>query len=173
MKTELQTAREKYKYLEETGEIRYRADESKRVGWSGKGGYRSLRFQGKIYFEHRFAWFMNYGVWPIKELDHINGITSDNRIENLREVTRSENQWNKKNPQKNNKSGFLGVYKDKHSGRYKAKIRVFSKERHLGYFDTAEKAHAAYLEAKSRLHPTCDMTTKQSDEQAKDERVTL
>ena len=82
------------------------------TGWSGERGYIYIRIGKKIYQAHRLAWLYIHGAFPIEIIDHKNGITSDNRINNLREATFSQNQQNRK-PNKNNPCGFRGVYKDK------------------------------------------------------------
>jgi hypothetical protein len=98
---------------------------------------------------------MDVPSWIVskKQLDHINGIKRDNRIENLREATDSENQQNQKKPPAHNTSGFLGVTKYKRNGKWVAGIKLNGKRINLGYFDTPEAAHAAYLQKKKELHP--------------------
>lgn len=96
-----------------------------------------------------------HGYWPSEDVDHINHDKADNRIANLRELNRSLNQQNQIRAHKDNKTGYLGVYRNK-IGRtqpYVASIFVEGKAVHLGAFDTAEEAHAAYVKAKRRLHP--------------------
>lgn len=108
----------------------------------------------RIYM-HQAAWLYVHGYWPVQDIDHINHDKSDNRIENLRELSRSLNQQNQIRPHANNKTGFLGVYANKPGRKkpYLATIFVKGRHVHLGAFDTAEEAHAAYVEAKRRLHP--------------------
>jgi len=57
-------------------------------------GYRVIRVDGYRYLAHRLAWFYVYGAWPVSEIDHINLLKDDNRISNLRDVSRKENVWN-------------------------------------------------------------------------------
>jgi hypothetical protein len=78
------------------------------------------------------------------ELDHINGIRNDNRIENLRSVTRSQNQWNRLTAK--------GYYWDKSKNKYKAHIKFNDKRKFLGLFETEEEARNAYLAAKQIYH---------------------
>jgi ribosome biogenesis SPOUT family RNA methylase Rps3 len=95
-------------------------------------------------------------VWPKHTIDHINGVRTDNRIGNLRDVTQQKNSENMRRPQKRTISGFLGVHVQRRKTvRYLAQIVTDGKLRHLGSYDTAEDAHAAYLEAKRRLHEGC------------------
>jgi hypothetical protein len=84
-----------------------------------------------------------------ERVDHINGIGTDNRRENLRSATHTENMQNRKK-HKNNTSGFKGVYAAK--GRWRAAIRANGQKHNLGYFDSPEEASAAYDEASQRLH---------------------
>jgi HNH endonuclease/AP2 domain len=100
------------------------------------------------------AWLIVYGAWPSKNIDHINGVKTDNRIANLRDVSQSINGENRAAPRKSTRSGFLGVTKDK-DGKFRAQISVGGKNTHLGVFAVAEEAFAAYLSAKRRLHVGC------------------
>ncbi len=84
-------------------------------------------------------------------VDHINGDTFDNRRENLRLCTRAENNRNAK-IRSNNTSGFKGVSYNKKMKRYGAAIRVNGRQRTIGFFDTPEDAHAAYVNAARDLH---------------------
>src|SRR5260221_8009897 len=70
-------------------------------------GYRRISIDRKHYEAHRLAWFMTYGRWPEKQIDHINGNRSDNRIANLREANKAQNNRNNI-ISKNNKSGYNG-----------------------------------------------------------------
>ena len=76
---------------------------------NGNTQYRSLGFEGKSYLVHRLIWMMVHGVWPIGHMDHMNGDGLDNRLSNLRVATPAQNQANS-NMQKNNTSGYKGVY---------------------------------------------------------------
>ncbi len=104
-------------------------------GW----GYVQFQYQGQTYKAHRVIWLCIHGCWP-GELDHINGNRADNRIENLREVTRQENLRNQK-VRINSSTGVMGVTRD--GKKWRARIRVNGKFIHLGYFDAMEGAVAA------------------------------
>lgn len=121
------------------------------AGCLNKYGYRLIRIDGNLYLAHRLAWLYMHGQWPENEIDHINGETSDNRISNLRQATRSQNMQNEKVARKSNKScGLLGVSKN---GRgWKAEIKVDGKKLHLGSYKTPSEAHDAYVLAKGSLH---------------------
>ncbi len=115
-------------------------------------GYVELAFEGHRFYAHRLAWFYSYGVWPSKELDHRNHKTGDNRLCNLRDGARSQNNENQVRPQRTNKSGFLGVSWSKAACKWVAFITTNKKKRYLGLFLTPEAGHRAYLRAKRKLH---------------------
>ena len=96
-----------------------------------------------------------YGTWPENQIDHINGVRHDNRIDNLRDVLQSTNAQNQRKPSATNKCGFLGVNFHKCSNRWIAQIHVQGKKKHLGLFDTPKEAHEAYVTAKRELHEGC------------------
>ncbi|MCO5738896.1 MULTISPECIES: HNH endonuclease signature motif containing protein [Stenotrophomonas maltophilia group] len=119
---------------------------------ASRGGvYLQGRIDGRIYRLHRLAWFYMTGSWPANEIDHINGDSTDNRWTNLRDVPRAVNQQNVRSAKRNSKTGLLGVIPAR-GGKFRAAIRVGQQFHHLGHFDTAEEAHAAYVCAKRRLH---------------------
>ena len=123
------------------------------VGCVGSHGYRVMNLGRKKIRACRLAWFMTYDEWPNGEIDHINGERLDDRIENLRVVDRAGNAQNKYFAQANNRScGLLGVTWNKQHHRWQAKIMARKVRHHVGYFDTPEEAHSAYLVAKARLH---------------------
>jgi hypothetical protein len=110
------------------------------------GGYFELYFQIKkkrFYLKgHQFAWYW-VNKECVEEIDHRNRIRLDNRITNLRSVTKQENMWNSK---------AKGYYWHKRSKKWEAQIFVNNNHIHLGYFDNEEDARAAYLEAKEKYH---------------------
>lgn len=120
----------------------------------GKGYVRIQAF-GKNILAHRLAWLFVHGALPSGQIDHINGIKSDNRIINLRNVTATINSQNMHRSRVTSKSGFLGV--ESHRGKWRARIRVNGKKVSLGTMATPQEAHAAYIEAKRHLHPGCSI----------------
>ena len=114
------------------------------AGCVNRHGYIQIRFIGYAYSAHRLAWLYMTGNWPNDEIDHINGIRTDNRWSNLREATSIENARNAK-IKHNNVSGYKGVSID--GNKFRSRIRIESVNVNLGKFDTAEEAHLAYCEA--------------------------
>ena len=113
------------------------------AGWKDELGYVYVRVNGKLIPAHRIIWEMHYGKIPEgMEIDHINHITDDNRIENLRLVTRKDNCKNV-SMSKSNKSGVVGVSWCKRTCKWFASIRVDRKEKFLGRYDKIEDAAAA------------------------------
>ena len=115
-------------------------------GTKSKSGYVVLRYEGKVVYAHRLAWFLTHGVWP-KIIDHINGDRADNRITNLREVTASGNAQNMTGCR-------AGAHFHKPSGLWKSAIQNNGRSIHLGYYPSADHATEAYLLAKEMIHQT-------------------
>ena len=110
-----------------------------KAGSPGTYGYLSTRIYNKNYKNHRLIWCWHYGNLPSASIDHINGVTNDNRIENLREATHKQNCENLALA-KTNTSGFRGVSWDKKKKKWNAYINHNQKRMHLGYFATTEEA---------------------------------
>jgi len=144
-----------FSYDQDTGVMTWVARPSKRVrlgseaGSMNAYGYLRVRVEGRSYLVHRLAWLLSRGHWPTNQIDHINGIRTDNRISNLREATPLENQQNLK-LRKNNSSGFIGVRKS--LARWQALIAVGGKRICLGSYATPEDAAEAYRLAKLKYH---------------------
>ena len=131
---------DKYTYNPATGAI-----VNKKRGYCSTrpngAGYLELSIRGKKFLQHRVAWFIMTGTWPV-EVDHINGVTTDNRAVNLRSVSHQSNQRNMK-LFRSNTSGHTGVRWNKINNKWRAVIVVDAKEINLGSFlklDDAIKA---------------------------------
>lgn len=123
-----------------------------KAGCPNSSGRVTIGVDGRYYYAHRLAWLYVYGVWPDPEVDHKNCDFSDNRIQNLRLATRSQNARNKRFPQANNKTGLLGVSWKARNKKWCAQIRCDGRVHHLGLFTCPVEAHRAYLKAKKMLH---------------------
>jgi hypothetical protein len=149
-------------YSPDTGLFTWKFAHSKRVhagdvaGSPSVKGYVVIGVDGRVYRAHRLAWLYVYGEFPKHYIDHINGIVTDNSIENLRDVSATTNNENQKEAPSHNRScGILGVSREKNHRRWRAVITTKGKQIHIGYFDTVEEAHKAYVDAKRKLHVGC------------------
>jgi hypothetical protein len=107
--------------------------------------YAIIRIGGKFYPVHRLAFLYMKGRWPEFFLDHKDGNPLNNRWDNLREATKSQNSANRR-ISSNNRSGFKGVVESP-SGLFESRVQHLKKNTYLGLFKTAEEAHRAYCEA--------------------------
>lgn len=117
-----------------------------KAGSKHSRGYISIAINNRKILAHRIAWLYMTGKWPKFHIDHINGIKTDNRFENLRDVPRTINLQNIKVATKRNKIGFLGV--SAHQGKWRAQLMINGKRMRFSGFSTPEEAHQAYLQAK-------------------------
>lgn len=149
-------------YEQDTGKFTWKQPTSNRVkpgavaGSPGPLGHLHIQVDGKRYAAHRIAWFYVHQVWPVGEVDHINGNAGDNRIVNLRDVPGPINRENVRKPRAHSSTGVLGAF-PLPGGKFRARIRVAGRAVHLGVFHTAEEAHARYVEAKRALHIGCTL----------------
>lgn len=139
-----------------TGLLRWRVSSSNRrrvgaiAGCKCKtNGYVLVRIDGHLYRAHRLIWLMVHGEMPMRDIDHINGDRADNRLVNLRVVTRGENLQNLRRGK--GASRLLGAHTIRN--RWRSSISVAGVSHNLGCFATAKEAHNAYLAAKRQLHP--------------------
>lgn len=95
---------------------------------------------------HRLVWFYMTGEWPKEEIDHKNRIKTDNRLENLRLASRSQNEGNTKKAE-NQTSRFKGVSFAKREQRWYARLHTTEKVLSLGYFNSERDAGIVYNEA--------------------------
>ena len=105
-------------------------------------GYMEGELMGTRCYAHRVAYAIHHEEWPSGNIDHINGVKHDNRIENLRDVSQTINRQNAA-MSKNNTSGQLGVYWCNTRAKWVSKIGVNSKNVTLGYFVDKDDAIAA------------------------------
>ena len=111
------------------------------AGGLDKDGYIRIKlFQTRL-VAHRVVWAVYHGSWPVGVLDHIDGNRTNNRVENLRDVTNAENLRNRHSSRSS--TGIRGVYPYGKSGKYVAYIGVAGGNRRLGCFGNIEDAVAA------------------------------
>ena len=106
-------------------------------------GYLRISVNNKTYKAHRLAWLYVHGEFPVNDIDHINCIRDDNRIANLRNATRQQNNLNVCKL-KNNTSGYKGVSFSKANNKWRAQAQLNGETKHLGYFKTPKLASETY-----------------------------
>lgn len=146
------------RYEPETGKLFWRDCEDMPNNWRSRlagreaftatnsHGYRCGAIDDRLTKAHRVVWAIYYGEWPTNHIDHINGVRSDNRIFNLRDVTSKQNNMNAA-MRINNTSGVTGVCWNKQREKWQAEIKVDGKKKHLGLFDSIDAASSARLKA--------------------------
>ena len=117
----------------------------KRAGTLRKDNYRQVGINKTIHYKHRLIFLYHRGYMP-KEIDHIDGNPKNNHIENLREVTHSQNQRNMKKCLSVS-SKYKGVSWSKRDKRWTAFIYIENKNKNLGSFDSETEAAKAYNKA--------------------------
>lgn len=123
-------------YNKETGKIFRNGREA---GYINYYGYRVISVNGKRYLAHHLVWFLEFNRFPINQLDHINHNRSDNRIDNLREVSNQENNQNCSR-KITNKSGYTGISWDKVNNKWRSSIFYNGKSYNLGRYNLLEDA---------------------------------
>ena len=134
-----------------SGQVTWKAKPAKQILVGARAGcvwkdarnrYIRIVCTGKWIFAHHVAFVLTYGRYPDGDIDHINGIGTDNRLTNLREVSHAENMRNQRRSSANT-SGCMGVDFHNVANKWRARIIVDKKEMHLGVFDTKTEAVAA------------------------------
>lgn len=113
-------------------------------------GYKSVQINGNKYLLHRIIFMMFYGYTP-KFVDHIDGNPLNNRIENLRESTHSQNCFNRPKPV-HNTSGTKGVNWHKTAKKWEVRVMILGKRVHFGLFKSLELAELVAIEARDKYH---------------------
>jgi HNH endonuclease/AP2 domain len=128
---------------------------NKRFSGKDAGAYyrkqKTIGINNKKYAYHRIAWLHYYGEWPTEIVDHIDGNTDNNCISNLRPASVAQNGYNR-GKNKNNTSGFKGVYWIKGKNKWRAEITVNRKPIHLGHYSSPVEAAQAYQKHANELH---------------------
>jgi hypothetical protein len=145
------------KYDAVSGKFTWRVRTSIRVVVGGEAGsvtnfgYVSIRINGRAYQAHKLAWLVSTGCWPDRDIDHINGDRTDNRFCNLREATRSQNNYNAKR-RSDNKSGYKGVFWNTQRQRWHARVQREGKQIHVGFFKCPTAAFLARRKVAQEHH---------------------
>lgn len=127
--------KEYFSYCPDSGIIT-RSDRKNSNGSYDKDGYLILKIKGRQFKAHRIAWFLYYGEFPRKNIDHINRDRSDNRIINLRDVCQAKNVENT-TKKLNSNTGVVGVYVDNTNG-LKKKYAVKHKNNTYRFYSIEE-----------------------------------
>jgi hypothetical protein len=120
------------------------------AGWMGNKGYRLVNIDYKTTLVHQVIFLMHYGYVP-KYIDHINGIRTDNRIENLREATCSQNGCNQKRSVRNT-SGCKNVSWNKSRKKWVVRIIYGNRKLKQWYVDDFEFAELLAAKAREKFH---------------------
>lgn len=115
-----------------------------KAGSMNKIGYVIVKINGKAYKAHRIIWLYHYGHLPKNDIDHIDRNKGNNRITNLREVSKTRNLRNR-GILKSNTSGIAGVCYCNHRGKWKSYIKINGIQKTIGYFNDFNSAVQARL----------------------------
>lgn len=141
------------KYSQETGVFIWISSRSNKIKIGDTAGniwinqhnrkkYHRLWLSGRLYLAHRVAWIYMTGSWPNDQIDHIDGNGLNNKWENLREVSGSENQQNTR-MKRTNTTGICGVVWNKNANKWQAAINIYNKAVYLGLFENIFDAACA------------------------------
>lgn len=114
-----------------------------------KDGYIYLKVSQRRYVAHRLAFLYMTGTWPKDKMDHINHVRNDNRWENLRECSSSQNNSNR--VPVGGSSRYKGVCIDKNN-KWLARVTLNNKTAYVGHYDCEHEAALAYNKKASELH---------------------
>jgi len=138
----------------ETGVLIWRPSKyrrvSRRAGCRQRIGYRVVRIDGVLYYEHRIIWVVERGEWP-EQIDHINGVKDDNRLVNLRPATHFTNRHNN-SLMRTNTSGIKGVRYVSKERKWTAEVWLHNKKAFTSRFNTKKEAIRAIRAAREELH---------------------
>lgn len=111
------------------------------AGSETQRGYYSIQVKNKKYYNHRIAWFLFYGKWPEKSIDHIDGDGTNNRIKNLREVEHKINASNRSKFSNISETGHTCIRKTPY-GKFRVQIMKNGKYHRAKTFDDINNAIA-------------------------------
>ena len=120
------------------------------AGSKGDWRYTRVMVKKKMHYVHRLVWLWHKGTMPTHTIDHLNGDTNDNRIENLRDVKQQQNNLNLR-PRNSNSSGYVGVIRVKGHNKWTAGVQYEGKAIHLGTFTDLDTAYSLSHSARHQL----------------------
>lgn len=123
----------------------------KRAGSVSSTGRRHIKIGNKFYKEHRLAWLYVYGVMPGMDIDHIDRNPLNNRIQNLRLATKTQNCYNREKPSRGHNS-VKGVQFEPRSGNWVSYGSYQKKRIHIGTFESIELAELVSSEFREKYH---------------------
>jgi hypothetical protein len=142
---------DEFEYIDGNLKRHYSNNQHKHVGWVNSCGYLQCEVSGKAFMVHRVIYEMHFGkISDGMTIDHIDRNPLNNKIENLRLATQSQNSINTSVP-KNNTTGYKGVLTTP-SGKFQARLGYKGKKLYLGLFDTAEEAAECVKENSKKLY---------------------
>jgi len=155
MKKELSQEYLKSLFDYKDGELFWKVNKGNRkigdkAGSINSNGYSHIKIDFCLYKTHRIIFMLNHGFMP-KFIDHINGNKIDNKIENLREATSSQNNQNSQ-LRKDNKIGIKGVSFCNVHNKWRVAINVYGKQKSIGYFKDLELVELVAIEARDKYH---------------------
>jgi len=156
-KLTLERALECFDYNPDTGSMKWKVQNTLFANIGDEVGtpqlprkrYRIVCVDAEKHRVHRIAWLLMMGNWPRHNIDHVDGDGMNNRWDNLREATGSENLYNRSKTIRNT-SGFKGVHLQKN--KWAARIQADGVNHWLGVYNTPEEASKAYDRASLKFH---------------------
>ena len=137
-----------------TGKILYQNSADVEAGYILPNGYKYAYVGKRLITVQRLVWMLHHGDPGGLDIDHIDGNKLNNKIENLRAVTRSQNNQNRRAAQSNNEtSGVMGVHYDKSRRKWAASLNVGGTKVFFQRFNTKQEAIEARAEAVRKHHP--------------------
>ena len=137
-------------YRYEDGRLYHKRFNGREITNISSTGYRRVGLDGQNYMVHRIIFLMHHGYLP-NEIDHIDRNPLNNKVENLREVSRSQNRLNSK-VRHGSTSGIKGVHWHKASSQWAATINIKGKSKHLGLFLDKHEAGKTVYNARIKQH---------------------
>lgn len=140
------------RYSPQSGNLFWRVSAGRQKAGSVAGfpdgdDYTNVSIDGQTYKAHRIAWLLYFGHPPVDQLDHINGIRSDNRLINLRSATHLQNCANSRS---RSKCGYKGVSYDPKRAKFFVSIKINGRQKNLGRYNNARQAARVYDRAALR-----------------------